>query len=75
MKRCKTCKYWDERDKPPRHCLSPKFRYVSQFRQGALDSFDELKDAELGYADECADNAEVVTGPEFGCVHHAEREA
>ena len=59
--RCKTCKWWSKQEWPDdagkRACLNQKL--------DTLDGKDTL------YAPYC--DTEVLTGPDFGCVHHEQK--
>lgn len=70
---CKTCFFWDEERRD---------RSVRQFdREGILRICGHPKLSDLGFVSGHSDSLAyeydegglILTGPEFGCVHHEER--
>ena len=63
MNTCKTCKWWDKepfysQDCPMRECKHPKFGTDSRLSDGLAQA-----GMDAGYVN-------ILTGPDFGCVHH-----
>ena len=63
--RCKTCRWWEDNDmygNGVSYCTSPANRRDSPYRpDGACSMGEQGKE-------------DILTGPDFGCVHHEWKE-
>lgn len=86
---CKDCKWWEKRPKDMvpeevpfravlefKICENPHFIYgpspASEGRPVTLDSL--LYEEILDNFNDTASTGEVITGPDFGCIHHAPKD-
>lgn len=68
MNTCKTCKWWANIPDEMRGCL-----FVETFEYQSKPDLFAVEEACDGYGDRRVPC--VVTGPEFGCIHHEEKQA
>ena len=75
MDKCKTCRYWSEKNKKGLEGWGSCYRaewYDDQYPPRKVHSDDAMLDA---YAsDDTGLHVDFLTGPDFGCVLHSQKE-
>jgi len=68
--RCRTCKYWSQQVE---WCAYKGFAYCHaplMVNQNVFD-YDNLPLSGVIIEDEFDSGEELITGPDFGCIHHS----